>query len=162
MPVARPPSSGQGPARARRHTRVAVGIVMGALLLGCIAAGAYQVHSHREELKRFFSNPPPPDPALVEEAIEEAYARIAPAKITTSQITIGARQVRQDRLLLPKTGSLLRTNAEIAAAVEKAGGEVAYGIESADEKGRKTGVTLGVSVQRNLVREIRIERSTKQ
>ena len=63
---------------------------------------------------------------------------------------------------IPKDSSLLRANAEITEAVEKAGGEVAYGIESSDEKGRKVAVTIGVSIRRDLVREIKIERSTKK
>lgn len=152
---------GQGSARARGRAKLAAGIVLAALVAICVAVTAYQVQSHRAELKRFFSNPPPPDPAQVDAAVDEAYARIAPLKITTSRVSIGAREMRQDRVVLPKTGSLLRANAEITAAVENAGGEVAYGIESEDDKGRKTGVTLGVSVQKSLVREIKIERSTK-
>lgn len=155
-------SGSQGRSRAGRHAKLVAGVVLCALLAVCLAAAAYQVHSHRAELKRFFSNPPPPDPALVDAAVDEAYARIAPTKITTTQVTVGSKEVRQDRILLPKAGSLLRANAEITAAVEKAGGEVAYGVESGDDKGRKTGVTLGVSVQKKLVREIRIERSTRQ
>jgi len=164
MPLRRQSDGGEGRARGGRgrHTRVVVGIVLWALLAGCLAAGAHQTYSHRAELKHFFSNPPPPDPALIDAAIEEAYARIAPAKVTTSYVTIGDREVRRDRVLLPKTGSLLRANAEIAGGVEKAGGEVAYGIESADEKGRKIGVSLGVSIRKKLVREIKIEKSTRQ
>jgi hypothetical protein len=152
---------GQGRSRAARNAKTAAGVVLGGLLVICLAAVGYEIHGHRAEIKQFFSNPPPPDPVLVDTAIDEAYTRLAPTKITKSQATIGSRDVRQDRVLLPKTGSLLRANAEITAAVERAGGEVAYGIESGDDKGRKTGVTLGVSVRKNLVREIKLERSTR-
>jgi hypothetical protein len=138
------------------------GVVAAAVLVSLLAAGADRLHSHRAEIKRFFSNPPSADPALVEAAIEEAYERIAPAKVSASRVTIAAREIRQDRVVLPKNGSLLRANAEITGAVERAGGEVAYGTESADEKGRKIGVTLGVSVRKNLVREIKIEKITKK
>lgn len=147
---------------SRRQAKAVGGIIAGAILVGAIAAASSYVYYNRVELKRFFSNPPPPDTATVGRAIEEAYARIKPAKVTSSTAMVAGKAIPQDRVQIPKDSSLLRANAEITEAVERAGGEIAYGIESSDEKGRKVGVTLGVSIRRNLVREIRVERSTKK
>lgn len=147
---------------SRRRARTVGGIVIGAIVVGFIAAASSYVYYNRAELKRFFSNPPPPDEATVGRAIEEAYTRIKTTKVTSSTGLVGGKAITQDRVQIPKDSSLLRANAEITEAVEKAGGEVAYGIESSDEKGRKVAVTIGVSIRRDLVREIKIERSTKK
>jgi len=147
---------------SRRQAKTVGSIALGAILVGLIAAASSYVYYNRAELKRFFSNPPPPDSATVGRAVEEAYARIKPTKVTSSTGIVAGKAIPQDRVQIPKDSSLLRANAEISEAVEKAGGEIAYGIESSDEKGRKVAVTLGVAIRKNLIREIKIERSTKK
>jgi hypothetical protein len=147
---------------SRRRAKAVVGIVLGAILVGIAATAASYVYYNRAELKRFFSNPPPPDAATIARAIDQAYGRIKPTEVTSSMGTVAGKTVPQDRVQIPKTASLLRANAEITEAVEKAGGEIAYGVESSDEKGRKVAVTLGIAIRKNLVREVRLERSTKK
>ena len=163
MPLRRQPGGrgrGRGD-RGLRRARTVAGIVAAIVLAVFLGSVVYKVYNHRSEVRRFFSNPPPPEPGTIDLAIEEAYAKIKPTEVTTTNAEIGGEQVREDRVLLPKTASLLRANAEIARAVESAGGEMAYGIESADDRGRKTGLTLGVSIDKKLVRQIRIEKSTR-
>jgi len=147
---------------SRRRAKAIGGIVIGAILVGIVAAAASYVYYNRAALKHFFSNPPPPDAATIGRVLDEAYARIQPTKITSSMGVVAGKTIPQDRVQIPKAFSLLRANAEITEAVEKAGGEIAYGIESSDEKGRKVAVTLGVAIRKNLVREVRVERSTKK
>jgi hypothetical protein len=150
--------SGRGGGR-RVGFKAVVGIILAAVAIVCLATAAYYFYENRTAIKRFFARPQPPDAAAIEMAIREAYASIKPAKVSSSTVTVGGRQITQDRVELPKAASLARANAEITRAVESAGGEVAYGVESSDQSGRKVGVTLGVSIQKGLVREIRLEKS---
>jgi len=129
--------------------------------IGCLGLAAYFVYYNQADLKRFFSTPKPPDAAALGKAIEDAYSVLRPTKITTTDIAVGTRDVRHDLVVLPKKTSLLRANAEITRVVEKAGGQVIYGIESNDDKGRKPAVTLGISDGQGLVREIRLELGKK-
>ncbi len=153
-------SDGKGGGR-RGRIRVVAEVLAAVVAVGFIAIVAYYCYHYRADLKRFFSTPKPPDIATLDKAIEDAYARIQPAKISTSSVAMGTRQTRYDRVEIPKKASLLRANFEITSAVEKAGGEILYGVESTDEKGRKTGVTLAISDGQGIVREIRLETGKK-
>jgi hypothetical protein len=56
--------------------------------------------------------------------------------------------------VLDRGGSVLRANLVITRAVERAGGDILYGVESTDRKRRWQTVTLGVSAGDSLIREI--------
>lgn len=154
--------SGGRAARGKRGAKTLAWIAVAAIAVAVIAVAANRVYQNRAEIQRFFSKPRPPDAAAVERAIDDAYAEIAPVKTSRSTVTAGGREIRRDVLEIPKTQALARANAVIAGAVEAAGGEVAYGVESSDEKARRVGVTLGVSVGKRLVREIRLEKSARK
>ena len=154
-----PPRRRSGGGGGRRQGKAVVAGVVIAAILGCAAIGAYHVYQSRAELKRFFSNPSPPDAAAIDRALEGAYSKIKPTKVVAGA---EAGDPRRDRVEIAKTASITRANGEITAAVENAGGRVAYGIESADEKGRKVAVTIGIAIGRRLVREIRVEQSTRK
>lgn len=153
-------SEGKGGRRwggIRAAAKLAVAIVA----IGFLAIVAYSCYYYRADIRRFFASPKPPDAVTLDRVIDDAYSRIKPAKVSTSTVDMGSRQLRCDRLELAKKASLLRANFEITSAVERAGGEILYGVESTDEKGRKTGVTLAVSDGQAIVREIKLERSLK-
>ncbi|MFZ1945984.1 MAG: hypothetical protein WAW06_00370 [bacterium] len=154
-----PPRRQAGGGGGRRRGKVAGTLVVVAVVFACLGAAGYRVYQSRDELKRFFSNPPPPDAAAIDRALEAAYSKIGPTKVTAGTEAGG---LRRDRVEIAKTASITRANAEITGAVEKVGGRVAYGIESADEKGRKVAVTVGIAIGRKLVREIRLEKSTRK
>jgi hypothetical protein len=154
--------SGGRAGKSKRSARALAGIAVAAIAVGAIAIAAHYFYQNRSEIRRFFSKPRPPDAAAVERAIDDAYSKINPVKTSTSTVTVGGREIRRDRLEIPKTVAIARANAEIAAAVEAAGGEVAYGVESSDENARRVGVTIGVSVGKRLVREIRLEKTARK
>ena len=153
-------SGGQGGGRRGKANLIAKLVAAAAVVAVAVIAANY-VYFYRAELKHFFSTPKPPDAAALDKAITEAYARLKPVKVTTSPADPSAHQVARDRVEIAKAASLLRANSEITSAVEKAGGLIAYGIESSDNKGRKTGVTLAVSNGQTIVREISVERGKK-
>ena len=78
--------------------------------------------------------------------------------MTTSTVRLGGDEITQDRLELHRKRSMLRANLEITRAVERAGGEITYGIESIDEGRRWETVTLGISDGDSLIREVRLEK----
>ena len=107
---------------------------------------------------KFFSAPPRADILVLGEALDSAYASIEPKKISTSSVSLGRGELAQDRLELHRETSLFRANLEITRAVERAGGEVLYGIDSIDEKRRWQIVTLGISDGDSLICEVRLVR----
>jgi hypothetical protein len=154
--------SGGRAGKRKPSAKTLAGIAVAAIAVGAIAIAAYHFYQNRSEIGRFFARPRPADAATVERAIDDAYSRINPVKTSTSTVNVAGREIRRDRLELPKTVAIARANAEIATAVEAAGGEVAYGVESSDENARKVGVTIGVSVGKRLVREIRLEKTARK
>jgi hypothetical protein len=153
-------SEGRG-GRRRGGIATLARVIFGAVVIGFFGIAAYYCYYNRADLKRFFSTPKPLDAATLDRVVGDAYAKVKPAKISTSTVDLGSKQVRYDRLELPKKASLLRANYEITRAVEGAGGKIVYGVESSDEKGRKMAVTLAVSDGQSIVREIKLERGTK-
>jgi hypothetical protein len=153
-------SDGKGGGR-----RVRIGFV--AKVIGAVAALvaatfiANYAYFYRADIARFFSTPKPPDAAAIDKAVDEAYARIKPVKVTTSVLEAGTARVKCDRVTIAKKASILRANCEITEAVEGVGGRIVQGVESADAKGKEAGVTLSVSDGSAVVREIRLERSKK-
>ena len=141
--------------------RLIVKVLAAAAGIVVAVAVANYIYLYRSELKTFFSTPEPPSAAALDKAIEEAYARIEPVKVSTSNLEAGTQDLRRDRVVIGKKASLIRANYEITSAVERAGGRIVSGAEGADDKGRETSVTLGVSDGTRLIREIRIERGKK-
>ncbi|HVP58477.1 MAG TPA: hypothetical protein VMU02_10290 [bacterium] len=145
--------------------RVSVKLV--AKILGAVAGiviavlVANYVYFYRADLKHFFSTAKAPDAAAIDKAIADAYTRIAPLKVSTTSLAAGTHQIKQDRVVIAKKGSLLRANYEITHAIEGVGGRIASGVESTDDKGHGASVTLAVSDGQMVVREIRLERSKK-
>jgi hypothetical protein len=154
--------AGRRGAAGKRGAKVIAGIILAAIALGALAIAAHSVYQNRSEIRRFFAKPRPPDPAAVERAIDQAYSEIKPLKVTTSTATVGGREIRRDLVELPKSVAIARANARIAEAVEEAGGEVAYGVESGEEGARRVVVTVGVSVGKRLVREIKLEKNARK
>jgi hypothetical protein len=153
-------SGGKGGGRRGRIKLVAKVLAAAAVVVIAVVAANY-VYFYRAELKHFFSTPKPPDAATLDKAIEAAYARIEPVKVSTTSLAAGTQQVKHDRVVIGKKASFLRANYEITCAVERAGGRIASGVESTDDKGRETSVNLTVSDGQTVVREIRLERSKK-
>ena len=154
--------SGGRAGKGKRTAKALAGIAVAAIVVVVIAIAAHYIYQDRAEITRFFSKPRPPDAVLVGRAIDEACSRLNPVRTSTVTVTVGGREIPRVNLEVPKTTALARANAEIAAAVEAAGGEIAYGIESSDERARKVGLTIGVSVGKRLVREIRLEKSARK
>jgi hypothetical protein len=159
MPPRRQSRSKGGGGRGRIKLIAQTLAVAAAVVIAVVAAN--YVYFYRAELKHFFSTPKPPDAATLDKAIEAAYARIGPVKVSTSSLAAGTQQLKHDRVVIGKKASFLRANYEITCAVEKAGGRISSGVESTDNKGQETSVTLTVSDGQAVVREIRLERSKK-
>ena len=153
-------SSGKG-GGVRGRLKLTAKILAAAAVVAMAVVAANYVYFYRADLRHFFSTPKPPDAATLDKAIEAAYAKLAPVKVSTTSLAAGTQQVKHDRVVLAKKASFLRANYEITCAVEKAGGRISSGIESTDDKGQETSVTLTVSDGRTVVREIRLERSKK-
>jgi len=153
-------SDGKGGGR-RVRTKFVVKVIGAVAALVVAAVVANYIYFYRADIARFFSTPQLPDAAAIDKAVEDAYARIKPVKVTTSVLDAGTAQVKCDRVVIAKKASMFRANHEVTEAVERAGGRVTQGVESADAKGKESGVTLMVSDGRAVVREIRLERSRK-
>jgi len=125
-----------------------------------LGAGAVAVYLNLP-ITKIFSRPNRPPAGVLEQALDSAYARIEPQAVSTSRVAVAGRTVRQDLVELARSSSTLRANLEITREVEKAGGEVAYGIESRDTKARRQVLTLGISDGDTLVCEVRLERRTR-
>ena len=119
-----------------------------------IAALGLAVYIFRADIADFFSPPPPPDAGAINRAVDSAFVRIDPTDLSASATEAEDREIPRDRLVLPGTASALRANLEITRAVERAGGTILYGVESIDPKRRWQTVTLGVSAEDSLIREI--------
>jgi len=153
-------SGGKGGGRRGRTKLIAKVLAAAAVIVLAVVAANY-VYFYRAEIRHFFSTPRPPDAVTLDKAIEAAYAKIGPVKVSTTSLAAGTQQVRHDRVVIGKKASFLRANYEITCAVEKAGGRIASGVESTDDEGRATSVTLTVSDGQAVVREIRLERSKR-
>jgi hypothetical protein len=145
-------------ARSRKPARrpgKARGSLTALLVVVLIAAAGYVFRGRLIELY-----PPPEraDLARLHAAVDSACASLDTRKSSSASVDLGNREIRQDRLELPRRSSLLRANLIVTRAVERAGGTVSYGIESVDEKRRWQTVTLGVTDGDSLVREVRLEK----
>jgi len=130
-------------------------LLLGIIILGCLAIAAY---SFREPVGRFFSRGERADIAVLAQAIDSTYTLIQPRTLSTSTVSLGGCDVRCDLVELSRETSILRANLDITRAVEKAGGEVVYGLDSTDERRRWQTVRLGISDGDSLIREIRLKR----
>ena len=124
-------------------------------VVACLLAGT---HFLRDPISDLLSPPPRADTELLNALVDSACAKIEPRKMTTSTVRLGGDEITQDRLELHRKRSMLRANLEITRAVERAGGEITYGIESIDEGRRWETVTLGISDGDSLIREVRLEK----
>jgi hypothetical protein len=124
-------------------------------VVACLLAGAYFL---RDRVSEFFSPPPRADIGLLNALVDSACVRLEPRRITSSTVTLGTGEITQNRLELERNSSMLRANLEITRAVERAGGEITYGIESIDDNRRWETVTLGISDGDSLIREVRLEK----
>ena len=138
----------------RRHSR-AIGVLTALAVIACLAMTG---HLFKDRIVKFLSPPPRASVGLLNAAVDSACASLETRKATSSTVILGEQEITQDRLELPGKSSMLRANLIITRAVERAGGKVAYGIESVDEKRRWQTVTLGVSDGDSLIREVRLEK----
>ena|GEM_PF-2095906 len=143
--------------RARQYRELTpdIGVIKLIAAVAVIIALAAVVYFSGDFLERLLK-PEPPDSAAIAAAVESAYVRIKPVSVSTSSSEIGGNAVRLDYVELSRSRSLLRANLEITRAVERAGGEVLYGIESRDEHRRKQFLTLGISNGEGLVCEVKL------
>lgn len=125
------------------------------IVLLALAAIAYAV---REPARRIFGRRERADIVVLNAAIDSACAVIEPRETTVSTVDLGGHDVRCDLLELSRDASVLRANRELTGAVERAGGRIAYGLDSSDEKRRWRTVTLGISDGDSLIREIRLKK----
>lgn len=130
-----------------------------AVAVACAGIAAYALHN---PVRLIFAREERADIAVLERAIDSVYAVVEPSEMSSSSVDLGEVQVRCDLLELPRDASIIRTNLAIKRAVEKAGGEVVYGLESSDDRRRWQTVTLGVSDGDSLIREIRLKQRVKR
>ena len=151
------PRKGTHP-KGRRRSRLVVGIVIACLL----GLGAYMLKdragSWLSYARTCFTFKPRADAALVHEAIDSVYAILEPRRVSTSTAEVGEHQVRCDRLELERDTSILRANHHLTRAVERAGGDVVFGIESTDQKRRWQTVTLSISDGDSIIRQVALEK----
>jgi hypothetical protein len=138
-------------------TRVRNLIVVVAVL--CAGIAAYML---QKPVRLIFASRERADAAVLERAIDSVYAVVTPAEVSSSSVDLDGLQVRCDLIELPRDASLIRANLAIKRAVEKAGGEVVYGVESSDDRRRWQTVTLGVSDGDSLIREIRLTQRVRR
>jgi hypothetical protein len=119
--------------------------------IACAAVAAYLLYN---PARLIFARPERADVAVLERAMDSVYAVVAPSNLESSVVDMDGGPLRCDLLELPRDASLVRTNLAIKRAVEKAGGEVVYGLESSDDRRRWQTVTLGVSDGDSLIREV--------
>ncbi len=125
------------------------------IVILCIAAAGYL---YKDRIVEFLSPPPRADLTVLNAAVDSACASLEIRKASSSTVDLGDHQLARDSLELPGASSLLRANLIIRRAVETAGGNISYGIESVDEKRRWQTVTLGITDGDSLVREVRLEK----
>jgi hypothetical protein len=145
-------------ARRKEPTRKRKSALRTLLLVIIVCSLGLAAYTLKDSLHRYVRGEQRADITTLEQAMDSAYAAIAPRKISTSVVTLDELEVRHDRLELSRDGSLFKANLEITRAIEKAGGEVLFGIESSDTRRRWQAVTMGVSDGDSLVREIRLEK----
>jgi hypothetical protein len=85
--------------------------------------------------------------------VDSAFVALDPQEVSAAT-DAGDSEKPRDRVVLSRGASVLRANLIITRAVEKAGGTVLYGIESFDSKRRWQTVTLGISAEDSLIREV--------
>jgi hypothetical protein len=105
-----------------------------------------------------FTYKPRADAGLVHQAIDSVYAILEPRRVSTSTAGAGEHQVRCDRLELERDSSMMRANHHLTRAVERAGGDVVFGIESTDQKRRWQTVTLSISDGDSIIRQVALEK----
>jgi hypothetical protein len=115
-------------------------------------------YAMRQPVRGIFVRDERADAAVLNAAIDSVCAAIEPAKSSTSTLVLGEHDVTCDLLELSREASVFRANHEITRAVEKAGGRIAYGLDSSDEKRRWRTVTLGISDGDSLIREVRLKK----
>lgn len=115
------------------------------------------IHFSGDLIERVAS-PDFPDSGAIAAAIDSAYVRIEPAGVTTAWRAMGPGRIRYDYVMLSRKRSVLRANLELTRAVERAGGGVAYGIQSFDEARRKQFLTLGILSGDSLICEVKLEK----
>jgi hypothetical protein len=129
--------------------------VAAVILLVAIVAIAYAVS---QPALRILNHRERADIALLNAAVDSACAAIEPREASVSTFDLGGHEVRYDLLELSRDTSVFRANREITGAVEKAGGRIAYGLDSSDGKRRWQTVTLGISDGDSLIREVRLKK----
>jgi hypothetical protein len=139
---------------AGKH-RKAIGALFALVAVVCVAAAGYLF---KDRIVEILSPPPRADVTLIHAAVDSACASLETRKTSSSTVDLGDHELPQDRLELPRTSSLLRANLIVTRAVERAGGNISYGIELVDEKRRWQTVTLGVTDGDSLIREVRLEK----
>jgi hypothetical protein len=144
-----------GRKKSARKRRRPIGALIALVIVICIPAAGYLA---RGRIAEFLSPPPRADITLLNAAVDSACASLETRKTSSSIVDLGDHELTRDRLELPRTSSLLRANLIVTRAVERAGGEISYGIESMDESRRWQAVTLGVTDGDSLIREIRLEK----
>jgi hypothetical protein len=151
------PRKGTGSKRKGR-SRLVAGIVITCL----IAVGAYMLKDRARQWFAYacdcFTYKPRADAALVNQAIDSVYAILEPRRVSASTAEVGDHQVRCDRLELERDSSMMRANHHLTRAVERAGGDVVFGIESTDQKRRWQTVTLSISDGDSIIRQIALEK----
>jgi hypothetical protein len=125
------------------------------LLIVVVVAGlAVAAYFFGGDILDFFIPPPPPDIIAINDAVDSAFVEIDPQDLSATIVELKDCCITRDRLVLGRGASALRANLEITRAVERAGGTIAYGVESIDRKRRWQTVTLGVSAGDSLIREV--------
>lgn len=128
------------------------------VIIVCAGIAAYAFH---DPVSLLFARKERADLGVLERAIDSVYVVVDPQKLSSSVVELDAVEVRCDYLELSRDVSLVRTNLAVTRAVEKAGGEILYGLESTDGKRRWQTVTLGVSDGDSLIREIRLQKRVR-
>jgi hypothetical protein len=131
------------------------------VIIAVVCAGI-AVYMLQEPVRLILASRERADVAVLERAIDSVYAVVTPSEVSSSSMDLDGLQVRCDLIELPRDASLIRTNLAIKRAVEKAGGEVVYGVESSDDRRRWQTVTLGVSDGDSLIREIRLTQRVRR
>jgi hypothetical protein len=148
-------------ARLRKESsraRIPVKRLVAIIVIVAAGIAAYVFH---DPVSLLFARRERADLVVLERAIDSVYTLVDPQKLSSSVVELGAVEVGCDHLELGRDVSLVRTNLAITRAVEKAGGEILYGLESIDGKRRWQSVTLGVSDGDSLIREIRLQKRVR-
>jgi hypothetical protein len=142
----------------RKDSQRTVGRVIRIIAVAVLCGFLLVAYWLRDDIWRILSGPGRADVTVLSSALDQAYAAIDPRAVSSSIIAIDGHATRHDHVEISRDSSLTRANLEITRAAERAGGLVLYGLESSDDRGRKQGVTLGISDGDSIIRQIRLEK----